>query len=186
MAKVLGMLVAALGAWGSAAQADEHGRWQALENNPSCSMWNALPPHQNVTITWSGACVNGKAQGRGTKVLRALIDGDWKTAKYEGEMKEGKEHGRGVLVYADSARYEGDWKDGKWHGHGVRVFANGDRYEGDWKDGKRTGRGVYEFANGDKCEGDWREDRLLGTGEGWQNGQLKKCYLDGDTIKFTD
>ena len=236
MAKVLGVLVAALVAWGSAAQADEHGRWQQLENNPSCVVWNGNP-QSNETVTWSGACVNGKARGRGAQVWRYLEDEDWKESKYTGEMKDGKRTGRGVYVWASGDRYEGEYRDGKQHGRGVLVFGPnskwaGDRYEGDWKDGKRTGRGVYvkangdrydgdwknnkfhgrgvyvwtsgskyegDFrngkehgrgvyvtANGDECEGDWREGRLLGTGEAVQNGQLKKCYLDGNTIQYTD
>ena len=41
MTKVLGVLALALAAWGSAAQAVEQGRWQQVENNPSCSVWNA-------------------------------------------------------------------------------------------------------------------------------------------------
>ncbi len=65
MAKVLGVLVAALVAWGSAAQADEQGRWQQLENNPSCSVWNAHP-NPIETMTGSGACANGKANGSST------------------------------------------------------------------------------------------------------------------------
>ena len=239
MAKVLGELMAALVVWGSAAQAEEQGRWQVLENNPSGVGWNAYP-QLNDTVTRSGACMNGKAPGRGAQVWRHLEDEEWKESKYTAEMKDGKGHGRGVLVFANgdrSDRYEGDWKDGKRHGRGVKVWANGDRYEGefrdgnrtgrgvlvwgpnskwagdryegDWKDGKRTGRGIivfangnrYEgdfrdnkyngrgvfiFANGDKCEGDWREDRLLGTGEGWVNGEFKKCYWAGNAVAFTD
>ncbi len=83
-------------------------------------------------------------------------------------------------------RYEGDWKDGKEHGRGVEVRANGNRYEGDWKGGKPQGRGVFVFANGDECEGDWREGTLVGTGTGRKNGQLKKCYLDGNIFKYAD
>ena len=40
--------------------------------------------------------------------------------------------------------------------------------------------------DGGKCEGDWREGGLVGAGEGWKNGQSKKCYMEGGTIKFTD
>ncbi len=240
MAKVLGAVAAALMAWAlTASVAVAEGRWQRLENNPSCSVWNAGLQAKS-TVTWSGACVNGKAQGRGAQVGWHLENEEWKGSKYTTEMKDGKAHGRGVLVFANgnrSDRYEGDWKDGKRHGRGVKVWANGDRYEGefrdgnrtgrgvlvwgpygkwaggryegDWKDGKRTGRGiivfangnryegdfrdnkyngrgVFVFANGDKCEGDWREDRLLGAGEGWVNGEFKKCYWAGNAVAFTD
>ena len=163
----------------------EEGRWQQLENNPSCSVWNANP-NPSETVTWSGACVNGKAQGRGAQVWRYSEDGEWRTEKYTGEMKGGRLHGRGVLVWANRDRYEGDWKDDKAHGRGVMVWADGDRYEGDFKDDKFHGRGVYARADGDKCEGDWREGTLLGTGKGRENGQFRKCYEDEGTIKFTD
>ncbi len=88
MAKVLGVLVAALVAWALAATVAfaEHGRWQTLENNPSCVVWN-VEPQLNLTVMWSGACVNGKAQGRGTQVWRYLEDEEWKETKYTGDMK---------------------------------------------------------------------------------------------------
>ncbi len=146
MAKVLGVLVAALLTWEGTAQADEPGRWQQFENNPSCSVWNPYP-QPNETVTWSGACANGKAQGRGTEVWRALEDGEWKESKYTGEMKDSKQHGRGVSVGANGTRYEGEWKNGKWHGRGVLVTASGDKFEGEWKDYKLHGRGVYVGAN---------------------------------------
>ncbi len=101
MARVLGVLAVALVAWAlTATAAVAEGRWQQLENDPSCSVWNAHP-NPSETVTWSGACVNGKAQGRGAQVWRYSEDGEWKTEKYTGEMKDGKKHGRGVLVGAN-------------------------------------------------------------------------------------
>ena len=91
----------------SAAWADKHGSWQQLENNPSCSVWNAYP-QPNETVTWSGACTNGKAQGRGTAVRRYLHDGEWIEDKYTVEIKDGKGHGHGLLVFGNGDRYEGD------------------------------------------------------------------------------
>ena len=199
MAKVLGVLVATLLVWGSTAQAEEQGRWQPLENNPSCSVWQAYPG-TNDKVTWSGACANGKAQGRGTEVWRYLEDEEWKEYKYTGEMKDGKKHGRGVWVAASGDRYKGDWKNGMQYGRGVLVAANGnryegdfregkehgrgvwlgpdgDRYEGDWKDGVPHGRGVFVFANGDECEGDWREGKLMGMGIAMlRSGQWRELW----------
>ena len=59
------------------------------------------------------------------------------------------------MLEADGGRYEGDWKDDKWHGRGVLVSADGSKYEGDLKDGNLHGRGVLVFANGNRYEGDW-------------------------------
>jgi len=50
----------------------------------------------------------------------------------------------------------------------------------------KHGHGIFYFPSGSVCEGDWREDRLLGTGRGWSNGRVKKCYLVGNTMKWTD
>ena len=128
MAKIIGVMVAALVACALTATATaalaEEGRWQQLENNSSCSVWNANP-NPSETVTWSGACANGKAQGRGTQVWRYLDDEEWKEQIYTGEMKDGKEHGRGIFVYASGNRYEGDFKDGNFDGRGVYVTASG-------------------------------------------------------------
>ena len=166
MAKILGVLVVVLVAWGCATQTnvqqEEEARWQQLDNNPSCAVWNAYP-EPNDSVTWSGACVDGKAQGIGIEVWRFLEDGEWQESKYSGEMKGGKAHGRGVDEWADGGRFEGEYKDGEWHGPGV-----------------------YMDANGDECAGVWRDGKLLGGGKGKANGQTKECDTDGETITFVD
>lgn len=184
--RVLGSVLALL-AWILASQVAwaEESRWQALENNPDCVVWNANPQEEE-TVTWSGACANGKAQGHGTALWRSVEDGEWKEIRYEGDYKDGNMYGRGSLVRANGDRYEGDFVDDYFHGRGVLVWANGDRYEGDWRNNKTHGRGTLYFANGDKCEGDWREDRLVGRGKGWAEGRQMKCYWDGNDIQFTD
>ena len=75
--------------------------------------------------------MNGKAQGRGTQVWRYLEDEEWKESKYTGEMNDGKEHGRGVYVFAGGNRYEGDYRDGKQHGRGVKVWGLNSKWAGD-------------------------------------------------------
>jgi len=95
--RVLGFVLALL-AWTLAAEAAwaEEGRWQKLENNPGCVVWNPYPVEEEK-VTWSGACANGKAQGRGTEVWRYVEDGEWKEVRYEGDYKNGKKDGHGVL-----------------------------------------------------------------------------------------
>ncbi len=76
--RVLGFALALL-TWTLAAEAAwaAEGRWQKLENNPSCVVWNRDYPAEQSTATWSGACTDGKAQGRGTEVWRYVEDGEW-------------------------------------------------------------------------------------------------------------
>ena len=54
---------------------------------------------------------------------------------YEGEWKEGKYHGRGVMRSADGAVYEGEFQGGKMHGVGVMRYADGSiAHDGQWED----------------------------------------------------
>ena len=133
---------------------------------------------------YEGEYRNGSAHGHGVWVG---VDGD----KYEGDWKYDMKHGRGVFVAGQNSEwageiYEGKYRNGERHGQGAYRWPNGDRYEGEFRNGRARGHGVFVFANGDKCEGDWRESRLIGTGKGWKNGQIRKCYDDNGIIKFAD
>ena len=194
---LLAWMLAATAAWA------EEGRWQKLENNPGCVVWNPYPVEEEK-VTWSGACANSKAQGRGTEVWRYVEDGEWKEARYEGGMKDGKRDGRGKFT-DEYGVYEGDFKDDEFNGHGVFVGANGGRYEGDWKDGLEHGRGVYVWgpnseSAGDRYEGDYKDGKMHGRGvyvwgpnsewagdryEGeWKDGKMQgrgtQFFADGD------
>ena len=39
--------------------------------------------------------------------------------------------------------YDGDFKDKKAHGKGLMRWRNGDKYEGEFKEGLRHGKGTY-------------------------------------------
>jgi len=45
-------------------------------------------------------------------------------------------------------RYEGLMKDGQCHGKGVFQYADGDRFEGEYFEGQMDGMGVYRWSNG--------------------------------------
>jgi len=68
-----------------------------------CRIWNAV---QQVgdSITWSGDCANGLAQGHG--ILQWLESGK-PFSRYEGDFKDGKMNGRGVFVQPDGTGYDG-------------------------------------------------------------------------------
>ena len=61
-------------------------------------------------------------------------------------------HNKGTYHYSNGDRYEGEWRDDKRHGKGVVTYAgpNGtvqEKYEGDWVDGKMHGWGKYFYAD---------------------------------------
>ena len=48
---------------------------------------------------------------------------------YEGEMKDGKKHGKGKMDFAIGVKYTGDWLNDAITGEGICSFVNGDHYE---------------------------------------------------------
>jgi hypothetical protein len=124
-----------------------------------CRVWDPVP--QQETISWTGSCENNLAQGRG--VLQWSKDGK-PTDRYEGDVRDGKMNGRGVLTAANGDRYDGEYRDGGRSGRGIYILANGDRYDGEWLNGKRNGRGVVSWANGDRYDGGWLDDKRNGRG----------------------
>merc|ERR1712159_586148 len=71
---------------------------------------------------------------------------------YVGQMKDGKKHGFGRMVYSGGNVYVGEFKDDKKHGKGTFTWNSGpykgDVYVGEYKDGKKHGYGKYTNANG--------------------------------------
>ena len=131
------------------------------DGKTGCRIRNPAPQPRE-SVTWSGDCPNGIAEGAG--VLQ-WFDDSRPTDRYEGEMRDGWENGRGIAtstVIAD--RYDGEWREGWRHGRGVYDFATGDRYEGDWFEGLRTGRGTMVWADGARYEGEWLNSKPNGQG----------------------
>ena len=75
-------------------------------------------------------------------------------ARYEGEYRDSKMHGRGTYTWADGQRYEGDWRDSKPHGQGTRIDPDGDRFAGQWRNGcfgKRGGTWAVLATTAEAC-----------------------------------
>ena len=131
-------------------------------------------------VTWSGACVDGKASGEGRMTFR---DGAY---VYEGGVEAGKPHGNGILTTPDG-RYEGEVRDGKIHGLGTFTSDDGDSYEGEWRDFERHGVGTYTLADGGVYRGQWRDGKphgdgtyTLATGDVYQGRWQDGCFGERD------
>jgi hypothetical protein len=163
-----------------AAQTPQPG-WIA-DARTGCRVWNPSP-QPNETISWTGGCSNGIAQGRG--VLQWLKDGK-PNERYEGEYRDGKQNGRGVYTSADGSRCECEYRDDKKDGRGVLTDKNG-RYEGEFRDDRHDGRGVMTWRDGSRYEGEFRDGKANGTGTYRDtDGQLysgawsKGCFQEGN------
>ena len=100
---------------------------------------------------------------RETKTEEITYEGN----KYKGEVKAGTltPHGKGKLSWTSGiwagSTYEGYFKDGKQDGRGLVIWANGNYYEGEWKENKRTGRGTL-FMAGTLIHGRFKDGTYLG------------------------
>lgn len=57
--------------------------------------------------------------------------------------------------------YEGEWRDDKRHGYGVIKCVGSYTYYGQWSANTQTGYGVLVFENGVKEEGQWHNGQLI-------------------------
>ncbi len=130
--------------------------WIADKNG--CKLANPSPK-PGETVTWSGPCINGFAQGRG--IVQWYVDGK-AGVTYEGALARGAASGQGKLTMPDGATYAGGWLDGKQDGSGKYSAPNGTRYEGEWKDGVPNGRGIMHSASGEVMDGIWKSGTYVG------------------------
>jgi len=144
-----------------------------------CSLFSAVAtPGDNVK--WTGACVDGLAEGIGTATFThdgqsqsftaifvhgVIPDGHIITRwgqgwSYDGETIAGRFNGAGILTTNTSDRFEGVWTDGKMNGFGILRRPNGERYAGDWKDDRPNGTGELRRADGTLVRGTFVDGKL--------------------------
>jgi hypothetical protein len=138
-----------------------------VDEKTGCKVWSVRPTTESVS--WSGSCGNGLAQGRG---ILQWLNKDRLVDRYEGELWYGKRNGQGKITLANGVQYEGSWRDGVQNGQGKLTLANGDRYEGEFQNGIQSGQVREIFANGNRYEGEARD--------GIRNGQGIMTFTNGD------
>ena len=135
--------------------------WIELANKPGCYIFVA----RYNPLTWSGACSNGVAVGRGT------IGWEWSGVSGEstGTLVRGKRHGEWVDSFRDYTVSEGPYVNGKRHGRWVERYLrymggirSGTVAEGPYVDGKRTGRWVRRLPNSPCLATDYSGGKIIG------------------------
>jgi hypothetical protein len=152
---VLLILLAGLGPARAADPAAEAG-W--IKDRNGCKISNPNPK-PGETVTWSGACERGYAEGKG--VLQFSLAGK-PAARYEGTMHKGLISGSGSLRSPDGSLYEGDWVDGKPDGFGRYTDGAGNEYVGGWTAGQQDGPGTLRNKDGQTLAGTWRKGQYVG------------------------
>ena len=129
----------------------QSGEWIA-DQRTGCKVWNANPA-PDESITWSGACAKGLAQGKG--VLQWYRAGR-RGSTFTGEYRDGHATGRGVSVFPTGTSYDGEYRASLPNGRGVMIWSNGDRYEGQWRNGRAHGTGTYQRGS-QVYQGTWSD-----------------------------
>ena len=177
--------------------------WMEISQQPGCYVWNpglAL----GASVTWTGECAGGLAQGTGT--LTWVWDGNRQTAtgrlrdgkrnghwlfRYpsgnvqEGPMVDDKRNGHWVLRYADGNVWEGRNEDGERNGHWIIRQADGTVLEGPYVNGERNGRWVWRYPNGNVWEGPYVDGQMNGNWVGrLTSGSVEeRRYVNGEWVR---
>jgi hypothetical protein len=83
---------------------------------------------------------------------------------YEGQWKNGKRDGIGILTKKDVANFIGEFIEDKVNGFGKFIVENECDYIGYWKDSKVNGYGIYNNKGIKSYKGIWKDDEQNGFG----------------------
>lgn len=215
---IAGLLIFSLWALPRASQGQVSGGAWLMDQRSNCQVLNSMA-NMADGVRWSGGCRNGLAEGTGTlewlrqgrpagtfvgQMRRGLANGHGESTspdggdRYEGDFRENKREGRGILFKADGSRYEGEFKNDLPEGHGVSYLPGGATIEAEFKNGLANGFGVVLMASGGRYLGGFRNGMYDGRGtfithdnirfdgewhEGVQNGPGTITHPDGMRIE---
>ena len=94
--------------------------WKEVFGQPGCYVWDSSLV-LGQTVTWTGECTGGLAQGTGT--LTWASDGNQQTST--GRLQDGQGTGNWVIRLENGDVYEGPYVDGERNGHWVLRWASG-------------------------------------------------------------
>ena len=143
--------------------------WMEIAQKSGCYVWNPNPQPAE-SVTWTGECAAGLAQGAGT--LTWTSDGSQQTET--GRLQNGKHNGTWVIRLANGSVQEGPLVDGEPNGNWILRFASGTVEEGPLVNGERNGHWVSRFADGNIMEGPYVN--------GVQHGRWIWRSADGDDV----
>lgn len=117
-----------------------------------------------------------------------LLQGEF---SYDGEWKNGKRDGFGILIKKDAAKFIGYFIQDNVNGFGKLTDKNGDEYLGYWKNSEFSGVGIYTKKTMISYKGYWSKDKQDNFGiEHWPNleyiGEYKKGVKNGFGIMYID
>ncbi len=150
-------------------------------NDPltGCAIWSADKPGPGESATWTGSCVDGRADGKGNLLF---WDNEGILAHYDGEMRDGKVHGEGSLKFREIdppgfASYVGTFANGQPVGEGTLISASGYRFDGELLEGTEHGKGKLTTPEGWVVQGEIKQGKVLGEGLAYYEDENKDLYF---------
>jgi outer membrane protein OmpA-like peptidoglycan-associated protein len=130
-----------------------------------CLIWTVGDVAPNEGATWTGACINGMANGRGSLVF---WDAEGFEARYDGDVLNGKADGRGeVWSRSDDGvgfdRIEGTFKSGRPVGDVTIASSDGYVFEGELIGGPDHGIGKLTSPEGWVVDGEVKDGEAIGS-----------------------
>lgn len=111
-----------------------------------------------------GEIRNGKPHGKGKLMFNQDDEGGW--LSYDGEWENGKKTGQGTLEWQDGSKYQGSWRNDQINGQGTLYYAYDNRkYIGTWTDGEMFGQGTIVWPDGTRYEGEFSHTAPNGQGK---------------------
>jgi len=107
----------------------EQGDW-FLDTRSGCRMWDWYPDLKDRAM-WSGACPDGKKEGRG--VVQWFEHGQ-PIDRFEGTYRKNKREGFGRYNWTPQTSFEGTYANDVPNGPGTAKVL-GESFVGDWKNG---------------------------------------------------
>ena len=102
---------------------------------------------------------------------------------YLGEVRDGRPHGEGRMLWPSGAAHVGTWVDGARHGPGTYRDTEGASYVGEFRDGEREGHGRFTWPDGRSYDGEWRAGMRHGQGvERLPSGLSRRCAWAWGTV----
>ena len=182
--------------------------WMALIDQPECYVWNS-DLQKDETVTWSGACSDGFAQGAGTLLRNysrreeamgylqnGYRQGLWTdrisirgggVKEQKGPYVNSKRHGLWVERWPDIyslKQAEGAYVAGKKHGNWVMRTDDGRVGGGAYVDGKKQGQWIDPSYPGGQWEGSYVGGKMHGhwVWRGLDGTTETEIYVNGRSL----
>lgn len=149
-----------------------------------CALWHPEEPSNDELVSWSGACVDGKAEGRGVSIW---TDNQGLLGRFEGTMRAGKAIGTGILDIRDEqdpGAYHhilGQFADGLPTGEATMDIAGGYEMRGKLLDGLAHMEGTLISPEGNMVRGEFRDGKVIGEAFAYYVADDDSVYL-GDVV----